>query len=56
MKQILFVLIFSIVCFARTKVEDIQTFTLENGMKVIVWKPLNPERKYVFVLESWFTE
>jgi len=36
MKSIIFFLFFSFVCFAQTKVEDIQTFTLENGMKVIV--------------------
>ena len=36
MKSIFFFLFFSFVCFAQTKVEDIQTFTLENGMKVIV--------------------
>jgi len=43
MKFILPFLVFSSICFAQTKVEDIQTtpgggqaFTLENGMKIIV--------------------
>lgn len=36
MKQILSFLIFSIAVFGQTKVEDIKTFTLKNGMKIIV--------------------
>jgi predicted Zn-dependent peptidase len=36
MKHILFCLIFAIAAYGQTKVEDIQTFTLENGMKIIV--------------------
>jgi len=36
MKHILFFLIFAIAVYGQTKVEDIQTFTLENGMKIIV--------------------
>jgi predicted Zn-dependent peptidase len=36
MKYILTFLVFAFVCYGQTKVEDIQTFTLENGMKIIV--------------------
>ena len=36
MKFILTFLVFAFVCYGQTKVEDIQTFTLENGMKIIV--------------------
>ncbi len=36
MKQLLITLIISSTIFAQTKVENIQTFTLENGMKIIV--------------------
>ena len=36
MKYIVPALILTIVSFGQTKVEDIQTFTLENGMKIIV--------------------
>lgn len=36
MKQLLIALIISSTIFAQTKVENIQTFTLENGMKIIV--------------------
>lgn len=36
MKYFLIVFFFTLSIFSQTKVEDIQTFTLENGMKIIV--------------------
>jgi len=36
MKQIIIVFLLTISAFSQTKVEDIQTFTLKNGMKIIV--------------------
>ena len=36
MKYILTLFIFTFVCFGQTRVEDINTFTLKNGMKIIV--------------------
>ena len=34
-----------------TTVEDIQSFTLENGMKIMVLRQLHTQCQYVFVLE-----
>jgi len=36
MKHVLLFLIFGVLAFGQTKVEDIQTHTLKNGMKIIV--------------------
>jgi zinc protease len=36
MKQVIILILFTIAIFPQSKVEDIQTFTLENGMKVMV--------------------
>ncbi len=36
MKSILLLLFFSVLSFAQTKVEDVNTFTLKNGMKIMV--------------------
>ena len=36
MKQLITILFFTITILPQTRVEDINTFTLENGMKIIV--------------------
>jgi predicted Zn-dependent peptidase len=36
MKQLIIIFFFSVTILPQTRVEDIQTFTLENGMKIIV--------------------
>ena len=36
MKQLIIIFFFAVTILPPTKVEDIQTFTLKNGMKIIV--------------------
>ncbi len=36
MKQLLIIFFFTVTILPQTRVEDINTFTLENGMKIIV--------------------
>ena len=36
MKQLIIIFFFAVTILPQTKVEDIQTFTLKNGMKIIV--------------------
>lgn len=36
MKQLIIILFFTMAILPQTRVEDINTFTLENGMKVII--------------------
>ena len=36
MKPLIFFFLFTILLFPQTKVEDVQSFTLSNGMKVFV--------------------
>ena len=57
MKYIFSFLIFTFICLGQTKVEDIQSVTLKNGMKIIVLEDHSiPNANMYFVLESRIAE